>query len=102
MRLDGLEPAIIFFVSLLNVITQSEAQILVLAPEPYVLGTQHPDVLHGNLGDAEGAPVQFLLFWWQQVEIKNGRRFHRGARLHCRMRLDGKIQFKIRLRVVQS
>ena len=71
MRLDRLESAIVFFVSLLNVITQSETQILVLAPDPHVLGAQHPDVLHRNLGHAEGASVQFLLVWWQQVEIKN-------------------------------
>ena len=77
--MDGLEPAIVFFVSLLNVITQSETQILVLAPEPDILGTQHLDILHRNLGDAIGAPVQFLLFRGQRVEAKNLLRFRRFA-----------------------
>ena len=105
MRLDGLEAAIVFFVGLFNVIPQSETQVLVLAPEPYVFRTQHPDVLHRNLGHAEGAPMQFLLFWWQRVEVKNRRRFPRlapGLRLNRRTRLGGKIQFKIRRRLVQS
>lgn len=105
MRLDGLEPAIVFFVSLLNVIPQSVTQILILAPQPYVFRTQHPDVLHRNLGDPEGAPVQFLLFWWQQVEIKNRRRFRRfTCRLHLSFLLQpgGKIQFKPWRRLVRN
>jgi len=105
MRLDGLEPAIVFFVSLLNVITQSVTQILILAPEPHILRAQHSDVLHGNLGDSEGPPVQFLLFWWQQVEIKNRRRFRGftcGLRLLCRAQLAGKIQIELRRRLVRG
>src|SRR5579872_2483054 len=75
MRLNGLESAIVFFVSLFNVITQSETQILVLAAHAHIFRAQHLDVLHGNFGDAESAPVQFLLLRGQHVEIKSGRRF---------------------------
>ena len=105
MRLDWLEAAIVFFVGLFNVITQSGTQILVLAPELNIFRAQHSDILHGNFGHAESAPVQFLLFRRQRVEIKNGPRFHclrrpaRVSRHILRQRLYGKIQFKIRLRV---
>jgi len=91
-----LEPAIVFFVSLLNVITQSETQILVLSPEPYVLG-RSIRMSCMNFGDAEGAPVQFLLVRGQQVEIKNRLRFQRFncvACLHCRMRLIREFQLE--------
>src|SRR4029077_16096276 len=46
VRSDRLETAIVLFMSLLNVITQSKAQILILAPDSHILGSQHLDVLH--------------------------------------------------------
>ena len=97
--MNGLKAAIVFFVSLLNVITQSETQILFLAPKPHILGPQHADILHAYFCNAKGAPVQFLLVRWQQVEIKNWRGFHlfkclgRHGRLLSLVREN---QFKIR------
>ena len=77
MRLYGLEPAIVFFVSLFNVITQSYAQILVLTPDPHIFGAQQLNILHRNLGYAVGAPMQFLLIRGQRSQCKNRIRFRR-------------------------
>jgi hypothetical protein len=90
MRLNGLKPSIVFFMSLFNVITQSYAQIFVLAPHPDIFRTQQLDILHRNLGDAIGAPMQFLLIRGQRSQIKNGVWFRQcdfSGRLYVQRRL---------------
>ena len=67
---DGTETAVIFSMSLLNVITQSNAQIFLFAPQPHLFRPQHFNVLHGNLGNPIGAPVQFPLLGGQLVDVK--------------------------------
>src|SRR6202049_2674393 len=70
MRLYRLEPAIVFFVGLLNVITQSYAQVLVLTPHPHVFRAQQLYVLHRNFSYAIRAPMQFLLIGGQRGQPK--------------------------------
>src|SRR5712672_1647037 len=77
MRLYGMKQAIVFFVSLFNVITQSYAQILVLTPGPHIFGAQQLNILHVNLGYAIGASVQFLLIRGQRSQSKNRIWFRR-------------------------
>ncbi len=100
MRLDGPEPSIVFLVRLLDVIPQPGAEILVLAAQPHIFRTKHPDVLHRNLGHPKSAPVQFLLFRGQRVETK--RRRCSSRRFPFRRRcLDGNLDVECRRRVVQ-
>src|SRR3984893_18893829 len=70
MRLYSLEPAIVFFVGLLNVITQSYAQVLVLTPRPHVFRAQQLYVLHRNLSYPIGTPMQSLLIGAQRGQTK--------------------------------
>jgi len=67
---DGFEAAIVFPMSLFNVVFQTDADVSVFAAQPDLLGPKHLDVLHRNFGNAVGAAVQFLLFRRQAVDIE--------------------------------
>jgi hypothetical protein len=54
---DGLKTPVIFFMSLLNIISQPHANVFMFTPQPDVVGTEHLDILHGNFGDTIGTPV---------------------------------------------
>jgi len=82
MGLYSLEPAIVFFMGLLNVVTQSGAQIAILAPSSHVFRAQQLYILHRNLGYPIGAPMQFLLIGGQRSQAK------------CRLLGFGQLDFK--------
>ena len=67
---DRFETAVIFSMSFFNVVFQSDAEIFLFAPEPYLLRSQHFDVLHRNFRHAIGAPVQFLFFRRESADVK--------------------------------
>src|SRR5260370_8542440 len=78
---DRLKTPVIFFVSLLNIISQTHANVFMFASQADVVGTEHLDILHGNFGHTICPPVQVLLFGKQRRNVKRG-----GG---CRQLLDG-------------
>src|ERR1700730_13420863 len=48
---DRLKTPVIFFVSLFNIISQTQANVFMFASQTNVVGTEHFNILHGNFGD---------------------------------------------------
>ncbi len=67
---DWFEAAVIFSMSFFNVVFQSYAEVSVLAAQAHLLRSEHFYVLHRNFCDAIRAPVQFLFFERQAVDVK--------------------------------
>jgi hypothetical protein len=57
---DGLESAVVFSMSFLNVVFQSDADISVFAAQSNEFRSQHFNILHRNFGHAICAAVEFL------------------------------------------
>src|SRR6266513_5740508 len=54
---DGFETAIVFSMSFFNVVSQSDAEVFVLAAYAHLLRPEHLDILHRNFGDPICAAV---------------------------------------------
>src|SRR5207302_641286 len=70
MAQDRLKTPVIFFVSLFDIIPQTQANVLMFASQTDLIRTEHFNILHGNLGDAIRPPVQILLLWLQRRNVK--------------------------------
>src|ERR1700688_3810094 len=57
MAQNRLEAPVIFFVSLFNIISQTETNVSMLPSQTDLVGPEHLNILHRNFGDAIGSPV---------------------------------------------
>ncbi len=89
---DRLEAAVVFAMSFLNVVFQSDTDVFVLAGQAYLFRSQHFNILHRNFRYPICTPVQFLFLSGKVVDVEvrggfrgfvhgQGRRFKfdRGA-----------------------
>src|SRR5690242_2819412 len=86
MHQDRLKTPIILFMSFLNIISQTDANVFMFASQTDLVGTEHFNILHGTFGHAVGPPVQILLFRLQGGNIKRrcrGRQLLDG--IDCRL-----------------
>src|SRR5580704_11607756 len=81
MDQDRLKTPVIFFMRFLNIISQTQANVFMFAPQTDVIGTEHFNVLHRNFGDAIRPAVQVLFL---RLQVGNIKRRRRGRQL-----LDG-------------
>src|SRR5438105_627271 len=63
---DGLKTPVIFFMSFLNIISQTHANVFLFATQPNVVRTEHLNILHRNFGNTVCPPMQILLFGKQR------------------------------------
>src|ERR1700732_4140934 len=70
MDQDRLKTPVIFFMCFLNIISQTQANVFMFAPQTDFIGTEHFNILHRNFGDAIRSAVQVLFFRLQRRNIK--------------------------------
>jgi hypothetical protein len=67
---DGFETAVVFAMSFLNVVFQSDAEIFIFAAQANLFRPQHFNILHGNFRHPICTSVQFLFLSGKVVDVK--------------------------------
>jgi hypothetical protein len=99
MAKNRLKTPTILFMSLLDIISQTYANVSMLAPQKNLVGAEHLDILHGNFGDAIGSPVQVLFLWKQRRDIERrgrGRKLFYGVRRRMPRRFNRNLREVLR------